>query len=161
MKKIAFFFLLAVAVACGGDDDSGSTSGAGANKYTYLDHTYSIGEAQYYIVDEDVYFFFDNYNNGDYYSAVQIIFANKMLNAIGGSYTANPDRFSQSYDPATNFWSGNVTYADNAAGDEIDGGNVKINLSENNTKVDVTFTVTTDAGKTAVGHYAGTISERQ
>ena len=161
MKKIAFLLLLVIAAACSGDDDKGSTGVSGNNKYSYLGKEYALSEAEYYIVGDDVYFYLTDFGNGNYESTVQLIYAWTMLDDIVGSYTAHPDRDIQTYDPETNFWTGGINYKGSDGADSVQGGNIKIELSDNNTQIDITFTVTTDTGDKATGHYSGPISERE
>ncbi|RZJ69141.1 hypothetical protein [Flavobacterium sp.] len=152
---LILLFLSIFAFGCSSDDsksNSGSDSGSD-NEYSYLGDNFQIERAEYLVADGDLYLFFQGSGVANY---IQVIFADVTEIPVG-SFTYNNLRYSPSYNPQTNFWSGAITTEINPLGYLLTDGSLSIAQSE--TGYDINFNVTDSQG-TAIGRYNGQIVPR-
>lgn len=155
MKTTIFTILFALLIATGcSKDDAPENVVTGPNKYTYGGSTFEIIDAEYLYADGDTTLFFRGSGTANY---VQIVFADNTGNIPTGNFAYNNLRYSPSYDPDSNFWTGGVTTTLNPLGYSLTGGAVSIINKDGGHEV--TFKVTTEEG-TAEGIYTGTIRPR-
>ncbi len=148
--KILTLLLLAIFGFGCSSDDSGSGS---SNKYTYDGKNYRIVKTEYMTTDGDFYLFFQGSGTANY---VQVVFANTESIPVG-TFTYNNERYSPSYNPATNFWSGVVSTQINPLGYLLNGGTITISQTE--TGYEATFSVTNVEGE-AIGQFKGQLVPR-
>lgn len=149
-KLTAVIFMIATLLvgfsACKKDKNN-SGSAAGGSYYQFGGNKYNISTAAEKHIDGDIFLEFDSGNGGDY---LQINLPESASLPIG-VLTYNADRFSQSYDPLTNFWVSGVGIG--GVNTAATGGTVTIAKTDGGYKI--TFNITTGNGN-ITGEYTGT-----
>lgn len=145
-------------INCSDDDSSSENNGSNPNKITFNGINTSLNQVEYYDVPDDALYLYV-YDGSAFYNGFHLIFPKTVFQNLNGTYTFNSERYSETYNPNSNFWRGIIENPETGLdGENVTGGEIIVAVNGNT--ITLNFELQTEVG-TAFGSYTGSYKERE